>query len=65
MTWSRCATSGTGRAGRRTSHFVAYCECGWVSETRDETDPEAEQTVFTDARRHGSKVAPDVRYPLG
>jgi hypothetical protein len=45
-------------------YFVAYCECGWVSETRDETDPEAEPTVFTDARRHGSKVATDVRYPL-
>jgi hypothetical protein len=38
-------------------YFLAYCECGWASEAREETDPEAEPTVFTDACRHGSKVS--------
>jgi hypothetical protein len=45
-------------------YVVAYCECGWVGDAHDETDPQAEPKAFADARRHGSNVASDVAYPL-
>jgi cytochrome bd-type quinol oxidase subunit 2 len=45
--------------------FIAYCECGWVGRAYDESEPDAREKAFRDAREHGTNVAPEVAYPLG
>ncbi len=45
-------------------YFVARCECGWVGDTHDESDDDADSKAFADARSHGSNVKPDVAYPM-
>jgi hypothetical protein len=45
--------------------FVSSCDCGWVGPAYDETDPDASEKAFRDARMHGTNVAPEVERLLG
>jgi 4-amino-4-deoxy-L-arabinose transferase-like glycosyltransferase len=44
--------------------FVSSCDCGWVGPAYDETDPDAPEKAFRDARAHGTNVAPEVERTL-
>jgi cytochrome bd-type quinol oxidase subunit 2 len=46
-------------------YFVSYCDCGWVGTAYDSTEPDARDKAFSDARQHGTNIAPGVEYPLG
>jgi flagellar biogenesis protein FliO len=49
----------------KTPFYVASCDCGWVGAAYDETEPGAREEAFSEARAHGTNVAPEVERPLG
>ena len=46
-------------------YFIAYCDCGWVGSPHDAEEPDARDSAFRQARKHGTNVASDVEDPLG
>jgi hypothetical protein len=46
--------------GKVQPFYSTVCECGWVGEAYDESDPQAQSKAFADARGHGSNVSPEV-----
>jgi hypothetical protein len=53
------------RVQNKEPFFVSSCDCGWLGPAYDETDPDASEKAFRDARMHGTNVAPEVERPLG
>jgi hypothetical protein len=45
-------------------YFVSRCECGWVGDAYDDSDPAARDHAFADARAHGPNVSAEVSSPL-